>query len=188
MTGSFHPNSDINKLYISRKSGGRGLKSIKILFESRTLALRQHLRQSREKSDILTCVYELGETNIVRLGNELLQSHEIQDDHDETAKAVSKKYIINKQKQLINNYTSKKMHCYFFKKLRNDETIDKNVSNSGSAHNTITSHFEGYINAIQDQEIPTKYLANKRQKDANLQPTCNKRATNLQHCRNKLPC
>ena len=35
MTGSFHPNSDIDKLYISGKSGGRGLKSIKILFESR---------------------------------------------------------------------------------------------------------------------------------------------------------
>ena len=53
MTGSFHPNSDIDKLYISRKSGGRGLKSMKILFESRILALRQHLRQSRERSDIL---------------------------------------------------------------------------------------------------------------------------------------
>ena len=75
MTGSFHPNSDIDKLYINRKSGERGLKSIKILSESRILALRQHLRQSRERADILTCVYESEETNIVRVGNELLQSH-----------------------------------------------------------------------------------------------------------------
>ena len=82
MTDSFHPNSDIGKLYISRKSGGRGLKSIKTLFESRILALRQHLRPSRERSDILSCVYESEETNIVRLGNEFLQSHEIQDNHD----------------------------------------------------------------------------------------------------------
>ena len=65
------------------------------------------------------------------------------------------------------------MHGYFFKKLQNDESIDKSVSNSRSTYSTITSHFEGYINAIQDQEIPTKYLVNKRQKDANLQPTCN---------------
>ena len=150
MTGRFHPNSDIDKLYISKNSGGRGLKSIKILFESRILALRQHLRQSRERSDILTCVYESEETNIVRLANELLQNHEIHDNHDETAQAVSKKYIINKQKQLINNCTSKKMHGYFFKKLQNDETIEKNVSNSRSTYNTITSHFEGYINAMQD--------------------------------------
>ena len=48
---------------------------------------------------MLTCVYESEEINIVRLGDELLQSHEIQDNHDETAKAISKKYIINKQKQ-----------------------------------------------------------------------------------------
>ena len=65
------------------------------------------------------------------------------------------------------------MHGYFFKKFQNDETIDKNVSNSRSTYSTITSHFEGYINAIQDQEIPTKYLVNKCQKDANLQLTCN---------------
>ena len=82
MTDSFHPNSDIDKLYISRKSGGRGVKVIKTLCESRILALRQRLRQSGERSDILTCVYESEETNIVRLGNEFLQSHEIQDNHD----------------------------------------------------------------------------------------------------------
>ena len=54
------------------------------------------------------------------------------------------------------------MHGYFFKKLQNDEAMDKNVSNSRPIYTTITSHFEGYINAIQDQEIPTKYLINKR--------------------------
>ena len=65
------------------------------------------------------------------------------------------------------------MHDYIFKKLQNDETIDKNVSNSRSTYNAIISHFDGHINAIQDQEIPTKYPVNKRQKDANLQPTRN---------------
>ena len=82
MTDSFHPNSDIDKLCISRKSGVWSLKSIKTLFESRILALRQNLRQSREKSNILTCVYESEETNIVRLGNESLQSYDIQGNHD----------------------------------------------------------------------------------------------------------
>ena len=48
------------------------------------------------------------------------------------------------------------MHGYFFKKTQNDETVDKNVSNSRSTYNTITSHFEGCINAVQDQDIPTK--------------------------------
>ena len=36
----------------------------------------------------------------------------------------------------------------------------------------MTSHFEGYITAIQDQEIPTKYLLNKRARDARKEPPC----------------
>ena len=39
MTGSLHCNSDVDKLYINRKEGGRGLKSVQILFESRVVAL-----------------------------------------------------------------------------------------------------------------------------------------------------
>ena len=39
MTGSLHPNSDVDKLYINREEGGRGLKLVQILFESRVVAL-----------------------------------------------------------------------------------------------------------------------------------------------------
>ena len=34
----------------------------------------------------------------------------------------------------------------------------------------MTSHFEGCIAAIQEQEIPTKYLINKRARDAEKEP------------------
>ena len=36
----------------------------------------------------------------------------------------------------------------------------------------MTSHIEGYIEAIQDQEIPTKYLLNKRARDAGKELPC----------------
>ena len=45
MTGSLHPSSDADKLFINRKEGGRGLKLVQILFESSVVALRQHLTQ-----------------------------------------------------------------------------------------------------------------------------------------------
>ena len=38
-----YPNSDVDKLYINRKEGGRDLKLVQILFESRIVALQQHL-------------------------------------------------------------------------------------------------------------------------------------------------
>ena len=40
MTGSLHPNNDVDKLYINRKEAGRDLKLVQILFESRVVALR----------------------------------------------------------------------------------------------------------------------------------------------------
>ena len=49
MIGNFHPNTDIDKLYVHRKSGGRGLRSIKIMFESRLVTLCQHLTHEKRK-------------------------------------------------------------------------------------------------------------------------------------------
>ena len=53
MTGSLHPKIDVDKLYINRKEGGRGLKLVQILFESRVVALRQYLTQIAYRSNIL---------------------------------------------------------------------------------------------------------------------------------------
>ena len=39
MTGSFHPNSDADKIYMSRVKGGRGLRSIRNLYESKIISL-----------------------------------------------------------------------------------------------------------------------------------------------------
>ena len=36
----------------------------------------------------------------------------------------------------------------------------------------MTSHFEGYIAAIKEQEIPAKYLIKKRTRDAGKEPRC----------------
>ena len=44
LTGNFHPNSDVDKLYMSQASGGRGSTLIKTLFESRIVSISQHLK------------------------------------------------------------------------------------------------------------------------------------------------
>ena len=47
------------------------------------------------------------------------------------------------------------------------------VSQQRSRTKQITSQFEGYLEAIQDQEIPTKFLFHKRQIDSGQSPTTN---------------
>ena len=66
MTGNFHPNSDIDNLYVHRKYGGRGLRSIKIKFESRLVALRQHLAHSKNRNEIIHYIHESEIDNILR--------------------------------------------------------------------------------------------------------------------------
>ena len=45
----------------------------------------------------------------------------------------------------------------------------------------MTSQFEGYLASIHDQEIPTKYLINKRQKEAGKEATYNTKCRLCKH-------
>ena len=53
------------------------------------------------------------------------------------------------------------MHGYFHKKLQQDQNIDMKGSQLRCGSRQMSSHIEGYLGAIQEQEIPTKYLQRK---------------------------
>ena len=171
MTGSLHPNSDVDKLYINRKEGGRGFKSVQFFFESRVVALRQHLTETGSCSNILKFVYESEQKNILRIGSELLINSNLEDDFEERPKIISQKLIQKEQDRLTTNYINKKMYGYFFKKITSDENIDIKLSKTRAVNKTVSSHFEGYLNAIHDQETPTKFLIKKRKRDSGQEPT-----------------
>ena len=65
------------------------------------------------------------------------------------------------------------MYGYFQKNLQQDENTNIKGSQTRLGTKQMTSHFEGYFEAIQDQEIATKYLKRKRQIDSGQQPTRN---------------
>ena len=183
MTGSLHPNSDIDKLYINRKEGGIGLKSVQILFESRVVALRQHFTQIASRSNILKFVYESEQNNTLTIGRELLINSNLEDDFEERPKIISQKLVQKEQDRLTTSYINKKMHGYFFKKMMSDENIDIKLSKTRAVNKTVSSHFEGYLNAIHDQETHTKFLINKRQCDSGQEPTYN---TKCRLCKNNV--
>ena len=83
MSGSFHPNSDADRLYSFRKDGGRGIRDVKTMHESRIISIRQHLRNIKDKSEIHEYVHESEDNNIVRVGYELLHRNEIEDNINE---------------------------------------------------------------------------------------------------------
>ena len=67
------------------------------------------------------------------------------------------KYGINPKSQ---KFAEKQMHGYLFKKVKEQDQLDK--SSSWTTGKYITSHFEGYAFAIHEQEINTKGLQSRR--------------------------
>ena len=84
MAGAFHAASDIDRLYIQRSKGGRGLRSIEDMYEIRTVGMMQHLEKAAEKHSLLKLVKEHEEKSICRLGKEFIQQRK---DHQNSSNA-----------------------------------------------------------------------------------------------------
>ena len=77
MTSNFNRNSDIDRLYIPRSMGGRGLRSIQTARDLRIISLKQHLENNKSRSAIMEKVYENETKKCIRVGNELLAKFNI---------------------------------------------------------------------------------------------------------------
>ena len=81
-------------------------------------------------------------------------------------------YIVQCNKKHLQAYKGNKVHSYYYKKLKNDNEIDIKASLSWTRDKNITSEFKGYMVSVQEQEISTKYLINKRYSNSNNIPQC----------------
>ena len=91
MTGNVHRNLDIDRIYLPRKMGGRGLKSIKLAYECLIISIRQHLLNSTHRNHYLKCVVEYEQDKIMRVGKELLDRFETEDKSTLATKETSQK-------------------------------------------------------------------------------------------------
>ena len=115
-------------------------------------------------------VYDEERNNIIRVGDELLQKDDLNVQNEEQPKITSKRFTKADTNFHHKKFISKVMHGYFNRTIEKDQKIDHKTSKSWTKNRKLTSHFEGYIAAIQEQEIPTKYLINKRARDAEKEP------------------
>ena len=113
------------------------------------------------------------EQGIIRLGKELLDLQYINNNINKQPRLISKTFTKFNNLQRKRNCANKKMHGYFYKKLINNNEIDQKLSCLRTKNCSMTSHFEGYLAAIRDQEIPTKFLKHKRKIDAGIVPSVN---------------
>ena len=172
MSGNFHRNGDIDKLYIPRKLGGRGLRSLITAFECRIISIKFHLKQNKKRNKYLYEVVQHEEENVIRVAEELLMRANLNMVDQTEHRHASQEYLKYSNEQRLKCYKSKPMHAYIQNKIENEEQIDKNITKSWTADKYITSHFEGYAFAIHEQEITTKDLTYRRDRKAGENTTC----------------
>ena len=77
----------------------------------------------------------------------------------ELPRSRSQKYLVERNK-------------YYYKKLKNDNESDIKASLCWTSDKNFASEFEGYMFSVQEQEISTKYLINKKYGDGSNIPKC----------------
>ena len=173
LTRNFHPNSDVDRLYMQKSLGGCGLRQVQSSYESRIIAIRQHLIHNLHRNSALEYIYEKETNDILKEGQELLQKYNIVSIPNEPPKSISKKFTKADQTSKREHFVQKPLHGYFYKLMDNDNNIDKQQSLAWTKDRFITSDLEGYMGTITEQELPTKYIRNKRDRESGKTPTCN---------------
>ena len=155
MTGSFHKAGDTDRLYAHRSKGGRGLRSIEDLYEIRMVGLMEHLEQAAVEHSLLKLVEEHERETIRRLGKEFIERREVYQESSNVKEGT--------RKEREEKWKRKVTHGYLQKTLSEDETIDMKKTNKWlNLH--LPAHTEGYITAIQEQELDTKETRKRREK------------------------
>ena len=154
MTGNFNRNSDIDRLYLPRRNGGRGLKNVKTLHESRIISISQ---LNRERNKYLREVVAHEEDKIIRVAHELLNKHNIANEN-KSPKYLSKTFTEKLNENHNRDFMSTPLHGYITKTTSESQEIDKQLSLSWTTNKYITSHFESYAFAVSEQEINTNDL------------------------------
>ena len=62
---NFNPNGDIDKLYLPRGQGWRGIKKITQMFESRIILIAQYIKMNKSENNILHFVYQQEQQEII---------------------------------------------------------------------------------------------------------------------------
>ena len=84
--------SDIDRLYIERKNGGRGIRSIEDMYEIRMVGLMRHLEEVRGTHSLLKEVEEHEKQSIRRLGNEFIERREQHQKSSDVKKGTRKEH------------------------------------------------------------------------------------------------
>lgn len=162
--GLLHPNSAIERLYLPRKEGGRGLNSV----ENACWNEKENITNSFSKSNLP--VHQWIATQVGSPPNTELA--------DEDGPEIR-----NMLDEFRQRWQSKQLHGRFYASLHMEE-VDLSASNTYLTQGYLFPQTEGTIFAIQDQVVPTRNYTHhimKKQVESTKCRLCNGAEETVQH-------
>ncbi len=135
--GALHPKADVDRIYLPRKEGGRGLASIQDCVEGEEISLVNYMKENRE--ELLQCAYTEGIVN-------------------GEANSTRKDYMRRKKRERKENWRNKELHGQFLR--QNDEQSSK-YQWAWLEKGLLKKETEALIQSAQDQALSTNSLKAK---------------------------
>ena len=147
MNGALHPKSDVDRLYVARQRGGRGLQSVLETVQSEENSLRWYVKNSQEQ--LLKAVHKQQEMNT------------------DIIKPSEYKYQRKKEREV--KWHEKVLHGQFFRDT--DGIVDRKKSWLWLKNGDLKKGTEALIMAAQEQAIRTNYVKHHVDKSRD-SPSC----------------
>ena len=160
MYGAMHPKSDVDRLYMKRKEGGRGLISVEHCVKGEENSLGFYVANSEELLIRGVCASETIQTE------ETMEKEEF------------KRRLAEELKQ---TWTGKAMHGQFVREM--PEKVDRIKSWEWLSRSDLKVGTEALLCAAQEQAIRTNYVKHyiDKSSDSPLCRMCGKRGESIQH-------
>lgn len=161
MHKAHHPSADIDRLYVSRKEGGRGLRQVEGAYKATLIGLRSYLEEKARTDPFMKMVRKLDgkerpKASVAKIAEQLAQEEGyVQvDEHTkyQRTQAIKKKISSNIQAK----WTRKPMFGQYPRRLM-EENLSKSRSVLWLTRGHLKVETESLIVAAQDQALATRY-------------------------------
>ena len=187
MNNSICRRGDVDRIYVDRKKGGRGLKNLEDEFLCRIYGIKKHIDEEQNRNPFLKKAMGMN-NNITRIAEELSREIDIEQESSDTPDTRSERTKTKILEIRENAWKDKQLHGYFIRETKKIDQLDEKRTWSWLQSNHLSSEMEGYILTLQDQEIYTKSRQKKNEKDPEKEVKidsscrlCHKKEEDIQH-------
>ncbi|XP_071795627.1 uncharacterized protein [Asterias amurensis] len=179
MNRMHHPKADIDRMYLPRSTGGRGLIQLELTFKTSTIGLDAYLTKTNDpllqivkQHDDKKKLYSI-KKEAVKFKRELDYSEITPSDNEATTiytKRVKKTAKTKGHEQLQKTWEDKVMHGKYPKRTK-EADVDQLKTHQWLKNTGLKAETEGLIIAAQDQSLATRSFHHRIIKDG-IDPQC----------------